>query len=336
MVSIGIVAMDYYLPEKRKGVTDVFRDEEIPLGSLSKKVDFERDIGIDAVHVADEMPSEMALNAAQKALNNAQLDPEQVDVVVGFSTVPEDYVGPTWSSAGLVQDQLGLKRAFTTAVNTGGCASYHTALKATCALMAANDNINVAMLVAGARTPLLNKVYYPITVASDGGCAIILRKHYNRRLILGIETFSVGRLHDVWYVPGLPRTRPNVPLKEKHLHMHCDLQKFNREVIPKNFFMFRKAIDAVLRRVNLEQQDIDFYIYPSFSSWDQAYFMKSMDIPPSRIYLDNLKRIGHVQECDMVINYVDAVRENRIREGDIVMVVSNGAGFSWAAAIIRH
>lgn len=334
---IGILSQAYYMPEGRKPVAEVFVDEAkfVKFGTLAKNIDFKRDVGIDEVWVTEDMPSALASRAVRDALEQAGIAGSAVDLIVDFSSIPEDYVGPIWSMAGLIQEEIGAKRAFATSVNCGGCASYHVALKTVCALMESDDRYQTALLFAGDRTPRFNKTYYPITVASDGAGALILKKGHDRGVILGTEIRSIGRLHDVWYVPGLPH-EPTGPLEEQLLHMHCDLKKFNEGVIPVNFFMFRNVLEDILKRTQLRAEDIDYYIYPSFSTWDQAYFMKAFKIPPEKIYLDNRKRHGHVQECDMVVNYVDAIREGRVKAGDRVMVISNGAGFLWGAAVVIH
>lgn len=334
--TIGILAEAFHLPETKKPVSEIFRDEDVPFGTLSKNIDFQRDVGIEEVHVTDAMPSELAVEASRMALDKAGLSPGEIGLVVDFTSIPEDYVGPTWSAAGLVQDALGIRDAFATAVNTGGCASYHLALKTVLALMRAEPGIDAALLFAGDRTPRLNKTYYPITVASDGGAAIVLKRHCRRAAILGVETISVGRLHDVWYVPGLQNLAPGEEPTEAALHMYAKMDKFNEGVIPINFIMFKKVMARLLAKHGLGFADIDYYVYPTFSTWDQAYFMKRFSIPPEKIWTQGLRGRGHVQESDMVINYAQAVEAGAIRDGDLVMVVSNGAGFAWSAALVRH
>ncbi|MEW5985064.1 MAG: 3-oxoacyl-[acyl-carrier-protein] synthase III C-terminal domain-containing protein [Chloroflexota bacterium] len=334
---IGILATAYYLPPTRKAIADVFRDEEIPAERLAANVDFQRDIGIEAIHVADqELPSGVGLKAAQQAVEEAGLDPREIDLILDFTSIPEDYPAPTWSAAGLVQRELGATKALATAVNTGGCASYHVALKAACALLSANDHLNVALLFSGDKTPALNHTYYPITVTCDGGSAVILKKNHSRRVILAVEVATVGQLHDVWYIPGFSQHQPGQPADERLLYMTSDIQRFNENVIPINFFMFRKVMKAAMKRAGLKARDIDYYIYPTFSTWDQKGFCQSLLIAPEKVYTAGLRRHGHLQENDMVMNYVDAANEGYIREGHVVMVTTNGAGFTWGAALIRH
>jgi 3-oxoacyl-[acyl-carrier-protein] synthase-3 len=334
--NIGIVAASYYLPPARKSVADIFRDEEIPAEPLAANVDFQRDIGIEAVHVAaDESAAGLALKACRKVLDKAQMDPAEIDLILDFTSIPEEYIAPTWSAAGLVQHELGAKRAFATAVNTGGCASYHTTLSVAMGMMAASDRYQTALLFAGDKVPEFNHTYYPITVICDGGSAVILKKNFEKRQILSVEVSTQGKIHDVWYIPGFHRRDP-ADAKERWLHMTADIPKFNKEVIPINLFMFRKVMKDALARIGKKQADVKYYVYPTFSTWDQKAFLEAFMLPREKVFTEGLQRHGHLQETDMVLDYVDAVDEGHIKDGDLVMLTTNGAGFSWGAALIQH
>jgi 3-oxoacyl-[acyl-carrier-protein] synthase-3 len=74
--------------------------------------------------------------------------------------------------------------------------------------MSANDRYNTVLLIAGDKTPEFNHNYFPITVVSDGGSAVILQKNMTKRRILGIEVATVGRLHDMWVIPGIHNRKP--------------------------------------------------------------------------------------------------------------------------------
>src|ERR1043166_7191130 len=202
--NIGILEANYYLPPTKKALSQVFEDEEKPTEAFAANVDFEKDIGIEALHVAkNETAADLCINAAKLTMTKSGIDPEQIDLIIDFTSIPEDYVAPTWSAAGQVQQAIGATRAFTTAINTGGCASYQTTLKVACSLMSANERYNTALLVAGDKAPDFNHNYFPITVVSDGGSAVLLRKNMNTRRILGIEVATVGRLHEIWGIPGI-------------------------------------------------------------------------------------------------------------------------------------
>ena len=334
---IGILEASYYLPPTKKPLSQVFEDEEKPSDTFAANVDFEKDIGIDALHVAaQETAADLAIKAAKITIAKAGIDPKEVDLIIDFTSIPEDYVAPTWSAAGQVQEEVGATRAFATAINTGGCASYQTTLKVACSLMSANDRYNTALLIAGDKTPEFNHNYFPITVVSDGGSAVLLRKNMTRRRILGIEVATVGRLHDMWVIPGIHNRKPK-DIGGKYprwLHVCGDVQRFNKELIPINLFMFRKVILGVLKQVGKKIQDVSFFVYPTFSAWDLKAFAAAFNVPPDKMSTAGMHH-GHLQETDMVVGFVDALQAGRIKEGDLVMLATNGAGFSWGASLVQ-
>jgi 3-oxoacyl-[acyl-carrier-protein] synthase-3 len=336
--NIGIHAANYYLPPQKKSLADIFRDEEMPSEPLAANVDFKKDIGIEAVHVAgSESAASLAIKAAKRVLEASGTDPRDIDLIVDFTSIPEDYVAPTWSAAGLVQKEVGATRAFATAINTGGCASYQTTLKVACSLMSANDRYQTALLIAGDKTPEFNHNYYPITVVSDGGSAVILKKNVEKRRILGVEVATLGKLHDIWVIPGIHNRDPkDIGGKyPKWLHVCGDIARFNKELIPMNLFMFRKVMQGVLKQVGKKLADVSYFIYPTFSAWDLKAFCEAFNVAKEKIFLDGLHH-GHLQETDMVLDYVDAIDAGRIKDGDLVMLTTNGAGFSWGATLVQH
>ncbi len=336
--NIGIFEANYYLPPTRKPLSQVFADEEKSTAVFDANVDFEKDIGIDALHVAkDESAADLCINAARTTMAKSGIDPKEIDLIIDFTSIPEDYIAPTWSAAGQVQQAIGASRAFATAINTGGCASYQTTLKVACSLMSANERYNTALLVAGDKAPEFNHNYFPITVVSDGGSAVILKKNMSTRRILGVEVATVGRLHDMWVIPGI-HNRKAEDIGGKYprwLHVCGDIQRFNKELIPINLFMFRKVMLGVLKQVGRKMEDVDYFVYPTFSLWDQRAFLKAFGLPREKVSTENMHH-GHLQETDMVVGYVDALASGKIKVGDLVMLVTNGAGFSWGASLVQH
>jgi len=336
--NIGIFEANYYLPPTKKPLSQIFSDEEKPTAVFDANVDFEKDIGIDALHVANgESAADLCINAAKITMAKAGMDPKEIDLIIDFTSIPEDYVAPTWSAAGQVQQAIGATRAFTTAINTGGCASYQTTLKVACSLLSANDRYHTALLVAGDKAPEYNHNYFPITVVSDGGSAVILRKNMATRRILGVEVATVGRLHDMWVIPGIHNRRAE-DIGGKYprwLHVCGDILRFNKELIPINLFMFRKVMLGVLKQVGKKMEDVAYFVYPTFSAWDQNAFLKAFGLPREKVSIENMHH-GHLQETDMVVGYVDAIAAGKIKDGDLVMLATNGAGFSWGASLVQH
>jgi 3-oxoacyl-[acyl-carrier-protein] synthase III len=155
-------------------------------------------------------------------------------------------------------------------------------------------------------------------------------------VVLGVEVATVGKLHDVLYARGYPHRDSTDACTERWLHMTGDYKRFNEEVIPINLFMFRKVMRAAMKTAGVRPDDIDLYIYPTFSAWDQRAFCEGLNIPPEKVYTRGLAPHGHLQETDMVLNHVDAEDDGTLHEGNLVMLTTNGAGFSWGATVVRQ
>jgi len=91
----------------------------------------------------------------------------------------------------------------------------------------------------------------------------------------------------------------------------------------------------VLKQVGKKMQDVSYFVYPTFSAWDLKAFSTAFNIPPEKMSGDGMHH-GHLQETDMVVGYVDALEAGRIKGGDLVLLATNGAGFSWGASLVQH
>lgn len=335
--TIGIAAAAYWLPEQDRMIGEIFAAEDVPDTGLPWP-EAERDLGIESVRFAapDDLPSAMAVEAARRALVLSGLDPLDLDLVLGCTSIPEDYPAPAWSAAGIVQQELGAAQAVATALNTGGAASVGVALKIACALLAARADWQAALLFSAEKVPESNHGYYPLTVTSDVASALVLRKGHPQRSLLAVEALTVGALHDVWTVPGLPNRSPADASPDRHLFMRSDPRRFNERVAPINRQMLGRVMTAALERSGVKLEDIACFVYPTLSARDQQGFREAFRIPPEKLLTDGLARHGHLQESDMVVNYVDALEEGRIRSGDLVMLVTGGPGCTWSAAVIRE
>ena len=94
-------------------------------------------------------------------------------------------------------------------------------------------------------------------------------------------------------------------------------------------------MQGVLKQVGRKMADVSYFVYPTFSSWDLKAFCEAFMVKPEKIFTVALHH-GHLQETDMVVDYVDAIDAGHIKDGDLVMLTTNGAGFSWGATLVQH
>ena len=96
------------------------------------------------------------------------------------------------------------------------------------------------------------------------------------------------------------------------LHISGDIQRFNKELIPMNLFMFRKVMLGAPAEPGAAAGG--FLLDVSHVSYlGPEGFLPGLSLPPEKIYTEN-KRHGHMQETDMVLDYVDAIEAGSSRK----------------------
>src|SRR3990170_5559398 len=138
---VGIVSTAYCLPPRKMFVKDVFKEE-----GLEFDLAIANQIGMNHVHVFEgKWSSQLALEAAKECLFKAGLNADEIDVVVDFSVLPQDYVVPSWCMSNKIQHELGAGKAFNLGFGGGGTTSFLVALKFVASLIR-TANVNTALL----------------------------------------------------------------------------------------------------------------------------------------------------------------------------------------------
>src|SRR6266481_10097526 len=149
--AVGILAACCHLPQHKRSVEDLFQEEGASFSS-----DVAARLGIKQVPIGDgkasESASNMAVAAGREALQRAKIDPMQVDVVVEYSIMPQEYLVPVWNMSNKVQAEVGASKSFVVGFSGGGSSNFMVALSSTAAMLSENDAMKTALLVTGDTT----------------------------------------------------------------------------------------------------------------------------------------------------------------------------------------
>ena len=172
---VGILAAALQLPANNRSVDDLFREEG---ANFSPAVAAR--LGIQRVPVRNgESGSDMAVEASRQALKLAGVDPAQVDVIVEYSILPQEYLVPVWNMSNKVQGEIGATKSFVVGFSGGGASNFLVALSSAAALLQENENLKTALLVTAEMTIPGNRVLNPsnpVTVMGDSASAVVLQK----------------------------------------------------------------------------------------------------------------------------------------------------------------
>jgi len=283
--------------------------------------------GIAQRHIAGEGETavSMATRAAQRALDYAGLTADDIDAVIVGTSTP-DQVFP--ATATRVQAALGMTRGFGFDL-TAACSGFIFGLAT------ANSFIRSGQ----ARTLLVigSELYSRIVdwedrgtcvLFGDGAGAVVVRAASEtddeRSGILSAHLHSDGRTGDLLYVDGA-LGRPEMP---GYLKMH------GRDVFRHAVTHLSEAVDEALQANGLGYSDIDWLVPHQANLRIIDGVGKKLGLPPERVVV-TVDRHANTSAASIPLALDEAVRDGRIKRGDLVLLEALGGGLTWGSALVR-
>ncbi len=324
MKKVGIIGVGEYLP-----------DNILTNADLEKIVDTSDEwittrTGIKERHLVLEgqATSDLAFNAAQKALKDAKLMPEDLDLIV-VATITPDMPFP--SVATILQDKLGAKRAVCFDISAA-CAGFVYGLSVAEKFIASSVYKNA--LVIGAET--LSSVTdwqdrNTCVLFGDGAGAVVLTEVKKGGIIstyLGCDGSKVNILNMPAGGSRNPATTETVRNRQHFLKMQ------GNELFKIAVNTMTNAAQTVLKQAGMTFADVDLIIPHQANARIIMAVAKKLGIPNERVYL-NIERCGNMSSASTVTALCEAVEEGKVKKGDIVLLDAFGAGLVWGACIIE-
>jgi 3-oxoacyl-[acyl-carrier-protein] synthase-3 len=287
--------------------------------------------GIRERRIADEgeATSDLAVRAAQQALERANLVPEDIDFIIVGTTTPDMFFPTT---ANLVQHRLGCRRAGSVDV-LAACAGSIYSLAIGAKFIEAGKYRRV--LCIGAET--LSKITDftdrgTCILLADAAGAAVLEATEDDNGLLDADLYSDGQYWDLLYMPGggsrHPTTRETVEAR-----MHYAKMKGN-EVFKVAVRMFVECAETILTRHGLTVADLDLFIPHQANLRIIEAAAKRVGLPMDKVFV-NVDRYGNTGAASVYVALEEALAAGRIRRGDLVLLAAFGGGFAWGAALMR-
>jgi 3-oxoacyl-[acyl-carrier-protein] synthase-3 len=283
--------------------------------------------GIEERHIAadDEATSDLAYRAGLIAIESAGLKPADIDFVLVGTTTP-DLIFP--NVATLVQDKLGIR----------GCPAF--SLEAACsgflyALVVADQFIRTGQvkraLVIGAET--MSRIVdwkdrETCVLFGDGAGAVVLEATEEPGIIystLGAD----GRYRDLLYASSGVSTRHRENSDVAALRMK------GNEVFKVAVKTLENLVDDVITKNNLEKGQIDWLIPHQANIRIISATAKRLEMPMERVIL-TVREHGNTSAASVPMALDTAIRDGRIKRGDLLLLEAFGGGFTWGASLVRY
>jgi 3-oxoacyl-[acyl-carrier-protein] synthase-3 len=320
-----IIGWGKYVPPK------IVTNEE-----LSKTVDtsdswIRERSGIGARHIASakESTALMAVHAAREAIETADVNPNEIDLVIVATATPE-YPFP--ATACLVQDALGADHAGAYDLEAG-CSGFVYALSNAAGMI--RGGFYNTILVVGSET--LSRIVdwndrATCVLFGDGAGAVVVRGSDEPGGVMASVLGSDGSGGELLMVPGGGSHNPTGP-ETITSGMHY-IKMSGREVYRFATRIMAQAARQVTEKAGWALDKVDLFIphQANLRIIDSA--ARSLKIPPEKVFV-NLECYGNTSAASIPIALCEAIDKGRIKSGDRLLMVGFGAGLTWAACALQ-
>ena len=323
--SCSITSVGSYVPEKIVTNAD-----------LEKIVDTTDDwivtrTGIKARRIAatNEFTSDMAAHAARRAMDRGGITADQIDLII-VATITPDMMFP--ATACLVQAKLGARRAAAFDIEAA-CSGFLFAMEIGQQFIMSRTYETVLVIGAERLSSIVNwKDRNTCVLFGDGAGAAILQHRPDAHGLLTACMGADGHKAMLLCMPGggsrIPATADSVEAGLHHLQMD------GKETFKSAVMAMYNAAEEAMRRCEIDISKIKLVIPHQANRRIIDAVGERLGARPEQIFV-NLDKYGNTSAASVAIALDEAVSQNRIERGDLVLLVVFGAGLTWAAAVIE-
>ncbi len=290
--------------------------------------------GIKQRHIAspDQFCSDLAFEAASKALEMAQVKPEAIQAII-FATATPDSILPQAST--MLQRKLGATAAFCFDIGAA-CSGFVYALSVADALIKAQNLDNV--LVIGAETLSRITDYRDretcILFGDGAGALLLSRRDQNpgqKPVKFASHLGSNGNLGELL---TMKNERPLSPFERTNTHETAYLQMRGKEVFKHAVRMLAESSQTVLQKAELKISDIDWFIPHQANNRIMEAVAETLGLSSDKI-ASNIAMTGNTSSASIPLAMSQYHLAGKIKRGDKLLMAAFGAGITYGAAVIE-
>jgi len=273
--------------------------------------------------------SHMAAEAAKKAMEQAGVEPSDIDLII-VATVTPDTAFPSTSC--WVQKHIGAYNAACFDVSAA-CSGFLYAIEIAQQFVANHTYNTVLVIGADKLSTIVNwKDRNTCVLFGDGAGAAILRYRSGSHGIVSTYMGSDGRMARLLYTPAGGSAMPLTP-ENIGLGLHC-LQMQGRETFKQAVISMSNAAKAALDKAGLSVEDITCVIPHQANIRIIEALASRLEIPLEKFHV-NLDKYGNTSAAAVAIALDEANRAGRFVVGDYILIVVFGGGLTWAGSVIH-
>ena len=280
--------------------------------------------GIRSRYVAGEgeTTASLAVDAAQRALEHAGVEAVEIDLIV-LATATPDQTFP--SSATKVQAALGIKDCIAFDVHAV-CTGFLYALSVADSMLRGGNAQKALVIGAETFSRILDwEDRATCVLFGDGAGALVLGAEEGERGILATKLHADGRHNDLLFVDGGPSTTGTVG----------KLRMKGREVFRHAVVNLADVLNEVLEAAGLNAGDVDWVVPHQANARILDATARKLGLPAEKVVV-TVDQHANTSAASVPLAFDTAVRDGRIKRGDVIVLEAMGGGFTWGAAALRY
>jgi 3-oxoacyl-[acyl-carrier-protein] synthase-3 len=322
-----------YAPPTHITAAEIAQETGIPAEVIARKFGLVQ----KPIPGPDDQPTAMALRAARDALAQADLQPDDVDVLLCTTEEWKEY--PVWTAGIKLAYDLGARRAWAIDVALR-CSTTIGAIALAEGLLRSDPDVQTVLIAGGYRNGDLVDYANPrsrfLINLSCGAGALVLRRDQPRNEILSTALLVDGSFSLDVVVPaggtmepldaaGLAagRNRLDVPDPEG---MKTRLDALSMQ-------NFLQVIDTALAKSGHTRADIDYLNILHMKRSAHDFVLRELGLRDDQTFY--LAEFGHVGQQDQMISILKGQETGRLKDGDLMVMVAAGTGYAWGASVVQ-
>jgi 3-oxoacyl-[acyl-carrier-protein] synthase III len=327
-----IKAIEYHLPEQvltNHQLAAEFEDW------TAERIEEKTGIAERRIAANEECSSDLGVAAAQKLFASGVCQPNDIDYLL-LCTQSPDYFLP--ATACVMQHRLGLSSATGALDFNLGCSGFIYGLGLAKGLIETGQAHSVLLITAETYSKFIHPMDKSVrTIFGDAATATLIQSHNNS----GIDSSPwIGPF--VFGTDGKGAPNLIVPFGGMRDRFHKEVEQPSGNNLsmngPEIFTFTLRVVPASVKELLLKAQksldEIDLFIFHQANQYILEHLRKKMNIPMGKFYIA-MRHCGNTVSSTIPIALKHAFMENRLKNGQYIMLVGFGVGYSWGATLIR-
>jgi 3-oxoacyl-[acyl-carrier-protein] synthase-3 len=279
----------------------------------------------------DEATSDLGYKAALKAIERADIDKNEIDLII-CATISPDYLAMP-STACMISAKLGLKDVMAFDISAA-CTGFVYLIALAKSFIESNTKKKILIIGAEKLSSITDYTDRTTCILfGDGaGAAIISATEDKNEAIVDVMASADGNYGDLLITPGCGSKNP---IRKENLEQNLQYMKMKgNEVFKVAVKTLTSDVVAILEKNSLTSKDVDVFI-PHQANYRIIEAVRTkLDFPVEKTAL-SVEKYGNTSSASIPMAMNDLYESGQIKKGDLMLLDAFGGGFTWGSALVR-